>query len=226
MTRTVTVGRLSTLVAVIGAIVLGTVGPAQAATVVASWSMNDTGGTMADSSGRGHTGTLHNVAVGQPGVSGTAYGFTRKAAYVTVPSSPDFSPGTGNFRFTLSVRFGAPPSAAVADFDLLRRGLSSTAGGDFKAEILSSGRAFCFYRGSAGAVSLSAGPNLADNRWHKITCARVNQSVVLTVDATSWSKAGQIGSITNSESVFIGAKNSAGDDQFTGLMDAVSVAKG
>jgi hypothetical protein len=226
MTRTVTTGRLSTLVAVIGAILLGTMGPAQAATLVASWSMNDTGGTMADATGRGHTGTLHNVAVGQPGRSGAAYGFTRKPAYVTVPSSPDFSPGAGNFRFTLSVRFGAPPSAAVVDFDVLRRGLSTTAGGDYKAEILGSGRAFCLYRGSAGAVSLSAGPSLADNRWHTITCARVGESVVLTVDGTQWTKAGKIGSITNSASVFIGAKSSAGDDQYTGLMDEVSITKG
>jgi hypothetical protein len=226
MARTVTVGRFNTLVAMIGTILLATLGPAQAATVVASWSMNDTGGTMADSSGRGHTGTLQNVTVGQPGMSGTAYGFTKKPSYVTVPSSADFSPGTGNFRFTLSVRFGAPPSGSVADFDLLRRGLSSTAGGDYKAEILSSGRAFCLYRGTAGAVSLGAGPSLADNRWHTITCARVGESVVLSVDASSWSKAGKIGSITNSASVFIGAKNSAGEDQYTGLMDAVSVTKG
>ena len=226
MIRAVTVGRFSTLVAMSGTILLATVGPAQAATVVASWSMNDAGGTMADSSGRGHTGTLHNVAVGQPGMSGAAYGFTKKASYVTVPSSPDFSPGTGNFRFTLSVRFGAPPSASVVDFDLLRRGLSTTAGGNYKAEILGSGRAFCLYRGTAGAVSLSAGPSLADNRWHTITCARVGESVVLSLDASSWSKAGKIGSITNSAGVFIGAKSSAGDDQYTGLMDAVSITKG
>jgi hypothetical protein len=122
------------------------------------------------------------VAVRQPGVSGSAFGFSGKPSYVTVPSSGDFSPGTGNFKVTMSVRFGAVPSAAVADYDLLRRGLSSTSGGSYKVEILRNGRAFCDYRGSSGEVKVSNGPNLADNRWHQTTCARVGNSVVLTVD--------------------------------------------
>jgi hypothetical protein len=166
------------------------------------------------------------VAVRQPGVSGSAFGFSGKPSYVTVPSSGDFSPGTGNFKVTMSVRFGAVPSAAVADYDLLRRGLSSTSGGSYKVEILRNGRAFCDYRGSSGEVKVSNGPNLADNRWHQITCARVGDSVVLTVDGASWSAGGRIGSIANSATLYIGAKDSSGNDQYTGLMDSVSVSRG
>jgi len=226
MTSARTFGRLGTFVAAAGALLLATVTPAAAATAVATWAMNDTGTTMADSSGGGHTGTLHKVAVGQPGIAGTAFGFTGTGSYVSVPSSSDLSPGTGDFRFTLSVRFPAVPSAAVGDFDLLRKGLASTSGGDYKVEILRTGKAFCFYKGSAGAVSLSGGPNLADNAWHTLTCARVGESVVLTVDGRSFTKTGRIGSVANTATLFIGAKNKTGGDQYTGLMDEVSIVKG
>lgn len=216
-------GALSTAVM---AFLLATAAPARAATVVAAWNMDDTGSTMVDSSGRGHNGTLRNVGVGRPGVQGSAYEFRGKPSYVTVPSHADFAPGTGTFKISLSVRFAAVPSATVVDYDLLRKGLSGTSGGHYKVEILRSGRAFCLFSGSAGTVSITNGPNLANNAWHKITCTRSGTTVVLTVDGATWSKSGATGSIANSATVFIGAKNSSGGDQYTGLMDAVTITKG
>jgi hypothetical protein len=213
------------LVLAVGLLV-ATASPASAATLVARWNMDGTGSSMSDSTGRGHTGTLHHVTVGQPGLSGSAYGFSGKPSYVTVPSSGDFSPGTGNFRFTLAVRFPSVPSASVTDFDLLRRGLSSTTGGSYKLEILRSGRAFCDYRGSSGEVTVTGTQNLANNKWHTITCARVGNSVVLTVDGASVSRGGSIGSLSNSTTVYIGSKDSSGNDQYIGLMDSISVTKG
>jgi hypothetical protein len=220
------IGRAGALTAVAVAALIVTAAPAWAATGVARWNMEGRGATMTDSSGRGHTGTLHHVAVGRSGVSGTGYGFSGKPSYITVPSSGDFSPGNGNFQFSVNVRFAAVPSASVVDFDLLRRGTSSASGGSYKLEILRSGRAFCDYRGSSGEVAVSSGPNLADNRWHKITCARAGNSVTLTVDGSSWSRSGSIGAITNSLVLYIGARDSSGADQYTGLMDSVSIRKG
>lgn len=220
------IGRSGGLSAAVLAFLLATAAPASAATVVAVWNMDGTGSTMTDSSGRGHTGTLRNVLVGRPGVQGSAYEFRGKPSYVTVPSHADFAPGTGAFKISMSVRFGAVPSAAVGDYDLLRKGLAATAGGNYKVEILRSGRAFCFFSGSTGTVSVTNGPNLADNRWHKITCTRSGNTVVLTVDGASWSRTGPTGSISNSSTVFIGTKNSSGEDQYTGLMDAVTITKG
>lgn len=220
-------GLLLALVGAVIAALVATAAPAHAATVVAAWNMEDTGSKMADSSGRGHTGTSHGVTVRQPGQAGSfGYGFNGRPSYVTVPSSADFSPGTANIRITLSVRFSVLPTAAVGDYDLLRRGLSTTAGGDYKLEILGSGRAFCLFRGSGGPVSLSAGPNLADNRWHTLSCARIGKSVVLTVDGADFTKAGATGTIANTSAVFIGAKDGAGNDQYRGLMDSVSIAVG
>ena len=219
-------GRSIPLLVLAFGLLIATASPASAATLVARWNMDGTGSTGGDSTGRGHTGTLHHVAVGRSGISGSGYGFSGKPSYVTVPSSGDFSPGSGNFKITLAVRFPALPSSSVADFDLLRRGLSSTAGGSYKLEILRSGRAFCDYRGSSGEVTVTGTQNLANNKWHTISCARVGNSVVLTVDGTSVSRSGSIGSITGSGSLYIGAKDSSGNDQYSGLMDAVSITKG
>jgi hypothetical protein len=201
-------------------------GPAQAATTVASWNMGDSGSTMADSSGRGHTGTLHHVAVQQTGNSGKGFGLSGKPSYVSVPASSDFTPGTGNFRIKLSVRFTARPSSSVGDYDLLRMGLSTTSGGDYKVEILQSGKAYCEFRGSGGVGGVSGGPALSDGRWHTISCSRTDSSVVLTVDGASYTTAKRTGSITSAVTVYIGAKDGTGADQYTGLMDSVSISKG
>jgi hypothetical protein len=181
---------------------------------------------MADATGHGHTGTLHGVTPRQPGQSGFGYGFSRKPAYVTVPSSAAFSPGTQNIQLSASVKFSAVPSSSVGDFDIIRRGLSSTSGGDYKMEILRGGQAFCLYRGRSGQVSVSGGPNLANNAWHTLTCARIGNSVVLTVDGASVTRTGATGSIANSATVFIAAKDAAGDDQYGGVLDSVSVTVG
>jgi hypothetical protein len=212
--------------ALVAAAVLLLSGTAQAATTVAMWNMGDSGSTMYDATGRGHTGTLHNVAVQQPGQSGKAFRFSGSPSYVSVPASDDLNPGTGNFRIQLSVNFTSRPSAAVVDYDLLRRGLSTTSGGDYKVEILQNGRAYCEFKGSSGTGSVSGGPDLANGRWHVISCARTASAVILTVDGVSYSVAKQTGSIANTVSLYIGAKDGGGADQYTGLMDAVSISKG
>jgi hypothetical protein len=211
--------------ALIGALV-ATAAPAQAATVVARWTMEDGGTTMADVSGHGHTGTLHGVTVRQPGQNGFGFGFSRTPAYVSVPSSSAFSPGTQNIKVTASVRFSVRPSSAVGDYDLIRRGLSSTSGGDYKMEILGGGQASCLFRGSGGEVTVTGGTNLANNAWHTVTCSRTGNSVVLTVDGSSVTRTGGTGSIANSSTVYIGAKDGSGADQYRGLMDNVSVTIG
>ncbi|WP_448613884.1 laminin G domain-containing protein [Modestobacter sp. URMC 112] len=213
--------------ALAAALVVTSATPAAAAPVlVTSWNMGDGGSTMSDATGRGHTGTLRNVTVRQPGVSGYGYGFFKTPSYVSVPSSGDFRPGTGNMKITMSVRFAEPPTTAVKDYDLLRVGLSTTAGGSYKVEVVQNGRGYCNFRGSSGGVSISAGPNLADDRWHRMSCARSGNAVVLTVDGTSYSRSGPIGSITSSATLYIGAKDGGGADQYTGLMDSVTITKG
>jgi hypothetical protein len=201
---------------------------ANAASVqVAYWKMNDTGTTMADSSGRGHIGALHSVRVQQAGMSGSVgYGFLSKPSYVSVPSHSDLNPGTGNFSYTVRVRFSSRPSSSVGDYDLVRKGLASSSGGDYKMEILGSGAGYCEFRGSSGLGAVTGSTNLADNAWHTITCARTPTSVRLTVDGSTRSRTVNTGTISNSSAVYIGAKDGSGADQYTGYMDSVTVSKG
>ena len=88
---------------------------------------------MFDSAGP-NSGTLSNITLGVPGLAGTAYGFNGVDSIVTVPDSPTLNPGSSDFSFTLSVRFTLIPKS---DYDLLRKGLSTTQGGDYKLEALS-----------------------------------------------------------------------------------------
>lgn len=201
--------------------------PASASTQVALWNMGDTGSTMTDATGHGHTGTLHNVATGQPGISGGhGFGFFSHPSYVSVPDSSALDPDTSSFSFTVHVRFSAAPSSTVGDFDVLRKGLSSSDGGSYKLEILRSGSAFCDFRGSSADGSVSRSRNLADGAWHTITCARSSSSVSIRVDGTTVSKSVRTGSIANSGSLYLGAKNGSGADQYRGYLDAVSVSRG
>lgn len=215
-----------------GAVVAGcvagvaTAAPAAAAsTTMALWHMDDKTQTMADSSGHSYSTTLSGVAIQQPGYSGTAFGFTRKPAYVRVASSGNLQPGSSAFAVTLHVKFSTRPSSTVGDYDLLRKGLSTTSGGSYKVEILGTGKAYCNFRGSH-EIGLTAGPNLADNRWHTVSCRQALTSIKLTVDGVTYTKSGSTGSIANTDSLIIAAKNTSGSDQYNGLLDEISITKG
>jgi Concanavalin A-like lectin/glucanases superfamily len=198
---------------------------ASAATAtVALWHMDETSGAvMRDSSGHGNNGALHNVAVGQTSPHGKAYGFNGTSSYVKVADDPSLDPARAPVSVSLKVKFSQRP-ASNRDYDLLRKGLATTAGGDYKIEILDTGMAFCVFKGSAGTASLTRGPNLGNGRWHTIQCTKIDHSIKLVVDGTVYSRAVTVGSIANSSSVVIGAK--PGDDYFKGLLDEVRVVVG
>jgi hypothetical protein len=195
------------------------------------WHMDEKSGSLMTDSGSpgpkgGNIGTLKNVQVGQPGYQGTGYGFTGKSVIV-VKNNPSINPGAAPFQFTLHVNTTKKPSASVGDYDLLRKGLSSTKGGDFKAEILGGGNAICYFRGSSGSKQVSASGNLADGKWHTIQCLKDDSKITIVVDGKAKSSSAKIGSITNSASLAIGAKDGGGGgDWYTGLMDEVSFSIG
>ena len=139
-----------------------------------------------------------------------------------VPSSSSLNPGSSPFAWTTHVKFTQLPRD---DYDLVRKGLSTSSGGDWKSEILSSGKAFCYLKGSAGSVGLSNGPSLANGAWHTVTCTRNGSTLTLTVDGTSYSTTHATGTITNSAQLTVGAKTSNGD-YFNGVMDEVQLSIG
>ncbi|HEY8619534.1 MAG TPA: LamG-like jellyroll fold domain-containing protein [Dermatophilaceae bacterium] len=197
-------------------------------TPVGLWHMDELSGTtMSDSSGHGNNGTLSHVTVGVPGFTKTGYSFNGSSSIATVPSSTSLNPGTQNFSLIVHVKFTVLPGS-VGDYDVIRKGLSSTPGGDYKMEILSTGKASCHWKGSSGSTpdTKPGLANLADGKWHTVTCSKAATSEQLFVDGVSqWTQTVTIGSISNTAPLTIGAKSSGGD-WYKGKMDQVSVSVG
>jgi Concanavalin A-like lectin/glucanases superfamily len=213
-------GRIATAtVAVIGA-TWATAAASASAGVVALWHMDERSGTsMLDSAGR-HTGTLHSVSLGLPGFLGTAYGFG--SGYVSVPAASDLNPGGNTLTITIHAKTTQAPSSP--DWDLIRKGLYTTSGGEFKMEYQPSGQASCGFKGSSGYAEMTAGPRINDGRWHTVQCVKTSSAIQVVVDGQRTSKAANIGSIGNSESVIIGAR--PGSEYFRGSLDEASIQVG
>lgn len=221
------------LAVVIGATVLGvgtgglTAG-ASAAAVGGLWHLDETSGQVAaDSSGSGAHGAVRGpVALGQEGHRGTAFAFGPVNAWVEVPSTAATNPGTRDFEATAWIRFSKAPGTGVT-YDVLRKGLSYTAGGEFKLEIISGGRARCIAKDAArvrGAV-VFAGRNLADGRWHRVGCVRTGAAWQVVVDGVVKSKSVGLRDIANGKSLSIGSKYGT-EDPFPGLVDEVELSFG
>lgn len=213
------------LAAVLGvALLFSTAATTQAGTVAGMWHMDETSGTtMFDSSGNNNNGTLTDVTLGLPGVSGTAYGFNGTTSYAKIPPSASLNPGSSDVTLSAYVKFTGP--FLDDSYDLVRKGLSTTAGGEYKMEILDSGELHCVFKGSAGTVRVEYEPSqpiLGDGQWHNVKCIKGDATVTAMVDGQSTTRSGAAGSISNSSAVFIGAKN-AGDDVYNGALDEVSI---
>lgn len=195
-------------------------------TPVSVWHMDETSGTtMVDSVG-GNNGTLSDVTLGQPGVSGTAYGFNGQDSIVTVPDSPSLDPGNADFSFTISAQMTVVPAL---DYDLFRKGLNTTDGGDYKVEAVPAqngtiAQAHCVFEGSVNTGQISGGPNLADGQWHTLTCWKNATAIGVIVDGQSFWHSVTVGSIGSSAPLTIGAKLKGRyvKDQFNGNLDEAS----
>jgi hypothetical protein len=196
--------------------------PASASTLAALWHMSETSGTtMSDSSGNGNNGTLHHLALGATGCSGTAYTFNGSSSYVSVPNDPSLNPGSANIRITFCLKTSSLPTSG--DYDLVRKGTFK--GKEYKIELLKSGQIGCVFRGSAGHFNATGGSGLDNGAWHHIACVKTSSEVTLKIDGTVVkSTTGAVGSIRNSDALEIGAY--PGSDWYKGSLDEVSIAFG
>jgi hypothetical protein len=190
---------------------------------VAAWHMDEpAGSTVAHDPVGGHDGTMHGVTAGiAPGFLGTAFSFNG-AGWISVPSAPALNPEGANFTVTIHLRTVDAP--ATPDWDLIRKGLFTSAGGEYKVEFQPTGQASCGYMGSQGSSELIAGPSLDDGDWHTIQCVKTATSIALIVDGQAASKPATIGSISNSADLVIGAR--PGSEFFVGSLDEASVVVG
>lgn len=197
---------------------VGTSTPASAASFGGSWQLNEKSGAAVDSSGNGNNGTLHGGITR----TGTQYRFDGSTGYVSVPDSSTLDPGSGNITLTVKFSLDGNPTPSGNDYDLARKGLGSTTGGDYKAEVLDTGKGFCHFRGSQHSADLTGGSNLGSGT-HTLKCVKTSSSVSLLVDGSvKATRSVTVGSISNSSGVSIGAK--PGDDFTDGYVDYVTIS--
>jgi hypothetical protein len=234
--------QLSSVVRSVGLLSLFTAGltmfasPASA-TVVALWHMDEPSGagTMADSAGTARTnngkigGTVTTGVLGL--VSGNAYSFGGAMSYVEVADNGSLDPVAQNVTVTATVKTvgGTMPDDS---YDLVRKGLTTTAGGEWKMEIKRApdatvGKLNCVFKGVMAdggrvAVARTANVNINDGLQHTVTCMKTPSSVQAIVDGRTFTTSKVTGWIDNNAAVILGAK-SAKDDVLQGTLDEVSV---
>jgi hypothetical protein len=211
---------LGTVVAVL---VLLMASPAWAVSLWAGdWQMNETSGQMIDSSGNNNNGTLTEDVF----QTGSLYVFNGSTSYVAVQDADSLDPLEKDIMLAASVLIKGE-SMDDDSYDVVRKGLSTTRGGDYKMEIYGKsdptvGNLHCVFNGTGGSMRISAPADIVDRNWHTLECIKTSTSVVARVDGRSYTKTGSAGSIANSSDVLVGAKT-ANHDVFDGAMDFVSI---
>lgn len=175
----------------------------------------------ADSSGNGHDGVIvGSPRLGMPGRFGSSYSFGREGSWVFVPSQ-ETNPGAQDFMFSAWVNLARVPGPRES-FDVVRKGLSYTRGGEYKLEIVKEGTVRCTIKDSAGSAEKLANDlvDLDDDRWHHLSCARIGDQLILLVDDLVESVPVRLGRVDNSMPLTIGSKY-GNDDQVAGRVDEV-----
>jgi hypothetical protein len=221
--------RLIRTSAAAGAVVAALAGaPAASAATVSLWHLDETTGTtVADSLGVNPGTRQGPVAIGQPGVLGTAYAFPGQPAIVAVPSSPSLNPLSASFSVSLS--FNTSVVTRDDSADVIRKGTTTNSKTLWKVELRPSStgkteQIRCYFRGSSATIGVYGGKPVSDGRWHSVTCVKQADKVAIVLDGNTRSKAAHVGSISNSAPLTIGAKAS-NDDAYQGLVDEVSFAR-
>lgn len=176
------------------------------------WTLDEIDSSAAfDSSGNGNDGTNYNV-VGD----GSGYQFNGQDSRVVVPSSASLNPGFADFSWGVTLSMTSPPQAGET-YDVLRKGLITTTGGDYKLEVKNAnGKAVArcvskSYRsdGTKVLATVQDGTNLADGNQHVVRCVKTSGSITVYVDSRtpkSKSYPDGLGSVSNASDLALGAK--------------------
>src|SRR5215208_3994672 len=117
----------------------------------ADWQMNETSGQMIDSSGNNNNGDPTDVRQ-----RGSRYVFNGSTSYVLLPDSDSLDPQEKDITLRARVKVTDAPMDEDS-YDIVRKGLSSTPGGDYKMEIKRAadptvGKLHCLFKGDGGTV--------------------------------------------------------------------------
>jgi hypothetical protein len=212
------------IAAATAATLVGLATPANAAlTVRALWNM-DSLPTMVDSAGGDNNGATRNIAL-----SGGAYQFNGTNSLATVPDSPVLDPGTANIRLTARLNLTKTPTGNQT-YDIVRKGVTTSAGGDYKLELMRSSNglaiASCVFKDSSGRVGMARGSaGLANKGFVTVTCTKTASGVTVSAGGQTRTVSSRLGAISNTAPVYVGGKGD-GTDSFPGLMDFVKIEIG
>jgi len=199
------------------------------------WPLNEVkSATAHDRSGRHHNGTNFHI-VGD----GTGYTFNGRNSRVIVPNAPSLNPKAKAFSFRVRLSMTAPPSPVGETYDVLRKGLVTTKGGDYKFEVENvKGMAIarCVVRsvrrdGTKVLASVEGTTSLADGKPHNVTCNKTSTGITVRVDSLAprtKTFPGGLGSVSNTSNLALGAKAEStattGFDWFKGVISNAWVA--
>jgi hypothetical protein len=179
----------------------------------AHWTLDEVGSATAlDSSGNGNNGTNDHI-VGD----GSGYTFNGTDSRVVVPSSGSLNPGAADFSWSVTLSMSAPPTPVGETYDVLRKGLVTNKGGDYKLEVKNvKGKALarCVAKtvragGTKVLASIQGTKTLADGQPHVVTCVKTSTGITLKVDSLlprTKTYAGGLGSVSNAADLALGAK--------------------
>jgi hypothetical protein len=112
--------------------------------------------------------------------------------------------------------------------NVMQKGYHDQSGGQWKLQI-DRGLPSCVVSGSEGRVLVRSAASVADARWHRLVCRRVDNRVTLEVDGeTAASSAGPTGKVSNAAGISIGAKKlgPGSVDQYRGRLDVTFLSMG
>jgi hypothetical protein len=192
------------------------------------WPLNEVrGSNVRDTSGHHHDGTSFHVHK-----NGSAYTFNGRNARVIVPNAGVLNPKNRAFSLHVKLKMDTAPTPVGETYDVLRKGLVSSAGGDYKLEIQNrngEANAHCVVRSvrkdgkRLPAVSVFGTTDLANGKFHVIRCSKTAHGLTLKVDSLrSVTKVGELRSVSNPADLGLGAKAEStaptGFDWFDGVI--------
>jgi hypothetical protein len=196
----------------------------------AHWKFDEIHSSTAFDSSRNHNDGNNFHVVGD----GTGYTFNGINSRVVVPSSASLNPRFANFSFGVTLSMSSPPMPVGETYDVLRKGLSTTKGGDYKLEvenIKGNAVARCVVRSVRAngtkvlAFIQATRKTLADGKNHKITCSKTRTRISIAVGTRPVRTkvyARGLGSISNTFQLAVGAKAESsattGFDWFKGVI--------
>ncbi|MFZ2502548.1 MAG: laminin G domain-containing protein [Nocardioides sp.] len=229
---------IATLAGTLSAVPLLLPTAAHAATVEASWQMNEPANatTMLDSSGNGLNGAINQAGLDTGIVVDGATGY--RWAYKgpnSLPVAPERIINVAdnarldpmNDTYTLEIRFRTSRTFG----NIVQKGQSATPGGQVKIQN-PQGRPSCLFKGPSGQVGVRAVTPLNNNVWHTLRCVKTSTNLTMYVDGVYVGrKTGTTGIINNNQPYSIGGKTNCDQvvttcDYYTGDIDYITITRG